>query len=208
MKLYCFAGACSFVPHTALILCNADYEIQLLSHEAAKQPEYLAKNPMGAVPLLEDGDFCLTQNVAILNYLNDKYPDAGLFGKGDSKQQAKARQWLSFVNADLHKAYYPIFRPSAFVTDPSLEQDVNATARKRVTDMYKVADDALVDSDFLTGEMTVADLYLYVSLRWATLLGLDLSLYKNLTKFINTMQAVPAVQQSLKAEGLELLKAA
>lgn len=208
MKLYCFAGACSFVPHTALILCNADHEIQLLSHEAAKQPEYLAKNPMGAVPLLEDGDFCLTQNVAILNYLNDKYPDAGLFGKGDSKQQAKARQWLSFANADLHKAYYPIFRPSAFVTDPSLEQDVNATARKRVTDMYKVADDALVDSDFLTGEMTVADLYLYVSLRWATLLGIDLSLYKNLTKFINTMQAVPAVQQSLKAEGLELLKAA
>ena len=40
MKLYCFAGACSFVPHTALILCNAAYEIQLLSHEAAKQPEY------------------------------------------------------------------------------------------------------------------------------------------------------------------------
>lgn len=84
MKLYVMAGACSMVPHTALEWSGADYHIELVSLADTKTDSYLAMNPQGAVPLLvenkQEDDFILSQNVAILEYVDSLYPNAGIFG--------------------------------------------------------------------------------------------------------------------------------
>lgn len=203
LKLYGFKGACSFVPHTALNMAKADYDLELISHEFSKSPEYLAKNPQGTVPLLEEGDFYLAQNVAILGYLDKKFPQAQLFGTGDAKQQAKAHQWLSYANADVHKVFAPLFSPSKFTDDKAQEPNIAEKAKARIVEIFKIADDNLADKDYMAGEFSIADVYLYVTLRWADSMKIDLSQHANLAKLIKNVEAQPAVQQSLKEEGLE-----
>lgn len=56
LTLYYLKGACSLVPHVALEWAQASYRAQEVSRETLKTPEYLALNPQGAVPLLQDGD--------------------------------------------------------------------------------------------------------------------------------------------------------
>jgi glutathione S-transferase len=65
MKLYYFPGACSLATHVVLEWLGAPYETVKLDHAGTKSPEFLKLNPNGAVPLLVDGDFVLSQNAAI-----------------------------------------------------------------------------------------------------------------------------------------------
>ena len=77
MKLFYLPGACSMVPHTALQWIGQPYEAKAVTHAQIKEPAYLAMNPQGAVPLLVDGDLVLSQNVAILAYLDARLALAG-----------------------------------------------------------------------------------------------------------------------------------
>jgi glutathione S-transferase len=56
--------------------------------------DFLSRNALGRVPLLEDGTFVLTENVAILTYLGRRYPDAGLM-PADAKNEARCIEWLA-----------------------------------------------------------------------------------------------------------------
>ena len=105
MKLYTKPGACSTADHIALQWTGGPFEVEILSREAMKAPEYLAINPTGTVPAIVDGDFVLTQNAAIMGYIADTFPAAGLGGDGSARQRAEAARWLSFVNSDLHPAF-------------------------------------------------------------------------------------------------------
>ena len=111
MKLYGLVGACSFVPHVALEWIkereNTDYEFEAVTRELIKSPEFLALNPRGAVPVLVDGDLVLSQNQAILHYLDELYPNAKLFGSKTVRDKAKAARWLAFFNSDIHKSFVP-----------------------------------------------------------------------------------------------------
>ena len=100
LKLYYLPGACSLVPHTALEWIGVDFDAQAVDHTIIKSPEYLALNPNGQVPLLQEGSWTLTQNVAILDYLNDVYPQAKLYGSGDARAVARAREWLDRDGVD------------------------------------------------------------------------------------------------------------
>ena len=114
MKLYGLIGACSFVPHVALEWVKAhsheNYEFEAVSREFIKSSEFLALNPRGAVPLLVDGDLVLSQNQAILHYLDERFPEAKLFGSKTMRDKAKASRWLAFFNSDVHKSFVPLFR--------------------------------------------------------------------------------------------------
>ena len=94
MKLYYMPGACSLADHIVLEWIGASYETVRMTHAGIKAPEYLAINEGGTVPLLVDGDFFLTENVAILTYLADLYPDAQLIGDGTPRGRAEVMRWL------------------------------------------------------------------------------------------------------------------
>lgn len=170
--------------------------------ETLKAPAFLAINPAGSVPALVDGDFILTQNAAILGYIADLHPEAGLAGDGSARQRAEATRWLSFVNSDLHPAFKPMFRPAAFIKDESLYDAVRQAARKRVRGLFEIADRQLADRPWLAGFRSFADPYLYVTLRWAAGQQLDMSGLEHLAAFKQRMESDAGVQAALKAEGL------
>ncbi len=68
---------------------------------AQKSPEYLARNPQGRVPFLTDGDFDLSQSPAILEYLEEVYPDPPLLPQ-DPRARAEVRALAATIGCDIH----------------------------------------------------------------------------------------------------------
>jgi glutathione S-transferase len=202
MKLYTKPGACSTADHIALQWTGQPYEFEVLDKDSMKSPAYLKINPTGAVPAVVDGDFVLTQNAAIMGYIADTYPEAGLAGDGSARQRGEAARWLAFVNSDLHPAFKPLFGPAAFIEDDTQYEAVKATARKRIRSQFEIADRQLAGKQWLAGFRSFADPYLYITLRWADGLGIDLGGLANLAAFKQRMEADPGVQKALKDEGL------
>ncbi|WP_373778718.1 glutathione S-transferase family protein [Glaesserella sp.] len=204
MKLYYLPGACSFVPHTALEWIGEPYEAEGVNHAKIKSPEYLALNPQGAVPLLVDGDFVLSQNIAILSYLDDIYPEAELFGSKTAQDKAKAMRWLSFFNSDIHPTFKPLFRvPEYAKGNDELTAAVKQAAANRILELLEVAHTHLQKHIFFGEKISVADIYLYVMLGWCQGLGLDFSHLPQLKAFIERVEADKAVDSVRIQEGLK-----
>ncbi|MBS0192958.1 MAG: glutathione S-transferase N-terminal domain-containing protein [Proteobacteria bacterium] len=201
MKLYAKPGACSLADHITLEWTGKPYEVQLITAAESRQPEYLKINPSGAVPALVDGDFTLTQNSAILNYIADMHPESGLGGDGSAKSRAEINRWLAFANSDIHPSYWPLFGATAFLGDEAAIEQTKAAARQKLRGLYERADAHLAGREWLADSRSIADPYLYVTMRWAGKVGVDLSGLNHLAVFRARMEADPGVQRALKVEG-------
>ncbi|MDY0982205.1 MULTISPECIES: glutathione S-transferase N-terminal domain-containing protein [unclassified Stenotrophomonas] len=203
MKLYSKPGACSTADHIALQWTGQPFEVELLDKDTLKAPAYLAINPAGSVPTIVDGSFVLTQNAAIMGYIADSYPQAGLGGDGSPQQRAEANRWLAFVNSDVHPAFSPLFAPAKFIADDSQYDAIRDAARKRLRGLFETANRQLADKPWLAGFRSYADAYFYITLRWAAGAKVDLTGLDNLAAFKTRMDADTGVQAALKAEGLQ-----
>jgi glutathione S-transferase len=199
VKLYYLPGACSLATHIVLEWSGQPYETVRLDRAALKAPEYLALNPNGAVPLLVDGDFVLTQNIAILCYLAERAPAAGLFGT-DARGRAEVNRWLGLLNSDLHPAFKPIFTPQRFHPDPNLATAIADTARGNVRTWLGRLDARLEGREWLVDKRSIADPYLLVMLRWALRLNIGLDGLGNLSRFRERMVADAGVRAAILAE--------
>ena len=202
MKLYTSPGACSLADHIALQWTGAPFEAQVVSREQRRQPDFLALNPDGAVPVLQNGDWVLTQNAAILNYIADKFPEAKLGGDGSPESRAEVNRWLAFVNSDLHPAFKPIFGSTSYLGDQAFIDKSHENARKQLRGLFERVDAQLAGKDWLTGSRSIADPYLFVVAQWAKKTGVDLSGLDNLAAFDKRMAADPGVQAAMRDEGL------
>ena len=203
MKLYSKPGACSTADHIALQWTGQPFEVEVVTATQIKEPSFLALNPAGSVPVIVDGDFVLTQNAAIMGYIADSYPDAGLAGDNSPRQRAEATRWLAFCNSDLHPSFLPLFAPGLFMSGADNYDTVKELAAKRVRKHFETADKRLGEAGgWLAGFRSFADPYLYVTMGWAKKLGIDLTGLDHLAAFHQRMSADPGVQAALKAEGL------
>lgn len=201
MKLYTSPGACSLADHIVLQWIGAPFEAQIVSRDERRQPDFLALNPAGAVPVLQQGDWVLTQNAAILNYLADRFPDAGLGGDGTPEGRAEVNRWLAFLNADVHPAFHPLFGATAALGEAA-EAKAKELAKQKLRGFLGRIDAQLAGKDWLTGSRSIADPYLFVEVQWAKKTGVDLTGLDHLAAFDARMAADPGVQAALRAEGL------
>jgi len=201
MKLYTSPGACSLADHIALQWTGAPFEAQLVSRDERKQDWFKQLNPAGAVPVFEDDGWVLTQNAAILNYLADRFPEAKLGGDGTPKGRAEVNRWLSFLNADVHPAFHPMFGMSAYLGGEG-EAKAKDAAKAKLRGHFERADAQLAGRDYLAGGRSIADPYLFVVTQWAKKTGVDLSGLDNLHAFDQRMASDAGVQAALKAEKL------
>jgi glutathione S-transferase len=200
MKLYYYRGACSLADHIVLEWVGARYELVEMSRASVKSPEYLALNPNGAVPLLEDGDFLLTENAAILVYLAELHPEAKLLGDGSLRSRANVLRWLAFLNSDVHGAFKPLFSPWRYHADEAAAPGIVDAARRHVRELLERLDAQLAGRDWLTGTRSIADPYLFVMLRWAVGQNIDLRGLENLVRFLERLYDDADVQAAIGAE--------
>ena len=200
MKLYYLPGACTLAGHIVLEWIGAPYEAVRLSHDSVKSSTCQVDHAGVAVPMLEHVDFALTENLAMLGYLADLHPEAGLLGDGTPRGRAETMGWLGFLNVDVQMAFQPIIKASLFLKEETLAGRLAENAREHIRTQLEQLDARLDGRDWLTGTRSVADAYLFVILRWAV--GMDIGLYglNHLMRFARRMEADPAVQAALFAE--------
>jgi glutathione S-transferase len=199
MKLYYSPGACSLSPH--IVAREAGLPLSLVrvdtkSRKTASGDEYLAINGKGYVPLLElDDGTRLSEGPAIVQYLADRAPGSKLAPPNGTMPRYQLQEWLNFITSELHKQFSPLF-------DPSHGDDVKARFRAKIAVRLDWLVEQLGDRDYLTGEFSVADAYLFTVLNWTKWTGIDLSRWPVLERYVARVAARPQVQAALKEEGL------
>jgi len=203
MKLHYLPGACSLADHIVLEWIGKPYEAVAVPRDRLKSPEYLRINPAGSVPALEtDEGWPLTQNSAILHYLAEQNPEAGLYGDGSARARAEVDRWLAFANADVHPSFWPFFGGLSWLDDEAMLARGHEAARRKLRGLFERADRQLEGRDWIAGTRSIADPYLFVVTRWAKAKQVDLAGLDNLERHFRQMLADPAVQRVLEAEGL------
>ena len=200
MKLYFSPGACSLSPH--IVAHEAGIALELVkvdgsTKKTADGGDFWAINPKGYVPALglDDGEV-LTEGPAIVQYLADQKPDAGLAPRNGTIERARVQSMLGYINSELHKTYSPPFNPT---TSPEARDERAAYLKKR----YGYIEKQLSGRDYLFGDrFGVADAYLFTVTNWARHVKVDLAEFPNLVAFQTRVAARPAVQAAMKAEGL------
>lgn len=201
MKLYYMPNACPLVPQIVMEWVGQSYTLQEVPRDELKSPWFLSLNPLGSVPVLIDGDVTLTQNAAILEYLNELHPEAGLHGQ-DLVERMEVRRWFGFCNADLHRTFSMIFGVGAYTDDPEIQQLLVEKTSQRVRFLFEIADKQLEGKQWLTSRRSIADPYLYVIMRWAKAKNIDLSGLENLERFFTDMNSDSGVQAALQKQGV------
>ena len=200
MKLFYKPGACSLASHIALSEVGATFDIEKVDTEAGKTEtgrDFKAVNPKGYVPALElDADTILTEGPSILQFIADRHPDANLIAEAGTVERTRIVEYLNYVGSELHKAFSPLFNPSASDADKE-------TAKVTVASKLDYVETLLAGKEYLMGaQFTVADAYLSVVCNWANFVGIDLEKWPHVKAFVGRVFARPAAQKALKAEGL------
>jgi glutathione S-transferase len=201
MKLYFSPGACSLSPN--IVAREAGIPLELVKVDLGTKKihsdgDYFAVNAKGYVPALqlEDGSV-LTEVPAVVQYLADRKPDAGLVPAAGTPERYRMQEMLGYINSEIHKAYSPLFNPA---TPAATVDERKAYLKKR----YKLIDERLAGRQYLFGDQfTAADAYLFTITNWAGTVKLDLSEYANLAAFQKRVAARPAVQEAMRAEKVE-----
>ncbi|HET9693363.1 MAG TPA: glutathione transferase GstA [Steroidobacteraceae bacterium] len=199
MKLYYTPGACSQAPHIAIQELGLAYEavkVDLVKHTLPDGSDYRAINPKGYVPTLELGDGTrLTEASVILQYLADLKPGqlAPDFG---TMARWRLMEWLAFIATEIHKGFGPLWNPKT-------PADVRERTVQALGNRFGFVARTLEKQPYLTGnEFSIADAYLFVVLNWSGLHKVDLTPWPALQQFQARVAARPAVQATLKLEGL------
>ena len=200
MKLFYMPGACSLAPH--IVAKEAGINLELVKVDGKTKTtetaqDFLATNPNGYVPalVLPDGEL-MTEASVLVQYLADQKPESGLMPAAGVMERYRVQQWLAFVATELHKVFGSFFKPNT----PEATKEIN---RELLGKRLAYVDGKLEGRSYLTGDVfTAADAYLWTILGWARLVGIDLSSFANIQRFLGTVGARPAVQQALRAEGL------
>ena len=200
MKLYYAPGACSLAPHIVLREAGLGFTLEKVDLGAKRTEtgaDFTRINPMGYVPALAlDNGEILTEAAAILQYIADRKPEAGLLPAPGSSERHRALEWLVFVATELHKGFGPLWNAA---TPDAYKAIVHQILAKR----FALLDRALAERQYLAGDgFTIVDAYAFTVVSWADLLKVDLAPYASLRAYLSRIAARPHVQAALRAEGL------
>ena len=199
MRLYGRPGTASTAPHAALAEIGVEYELVHIDRDTAQtDPAYLALNPTGVVPTLVDGDLVLTEAVAILLYLADRFPEARLAPEGEERPQFY--RWLVFMTNSLQTAMLRFLYPERYGGE-----GVARAAAEEAGRHFDLVDRELEGRDWLVGDRrSAADLFLFTLVRWGRRLEPPAWARDNLRAHFRRTLALPGVRRMVAEQDLEL----
>jgi glutathione S-transferase len=199
MKLYYSPGACSLATHIVLREAGMKFDLEKVDLAAKKTEggeDYLSINPKGYVPALKlDDGTVLTEVGVILQHVADSRPRRGLAPKPKTPERYKLMEWLNFTATEIHKGLSDFFNPNM---TPEWRQAKLDRLGKRLDFLEK----ALGANQYLMGEFSVADAYLFTVLRWTDRHQIDLARWPNVQAFRARIAERNTVKKAMKTEGL------
>ena len=177
------------------------------------KPPFEQVNPNHLVPVLEDGDFRLTESSAILKYLADKVASP-LYPK-DLQARARVNECMDWINTQLcrdlgYGLVYPQIFPFHKRRSEEAQQATLEWGKERAQTWLKVLNDHILGSGhaFLCGDtITIADHFAAPFVALGELTGSDFSAYPNVQRWLGRMKALPqwpSVFQAIDGYGATL----
>ena len=209
LKLYFAPGACSFVPHCMLQRAGAEYEPIMVKLHKGEQHEadYQAINPRGQVPVLVDDGQVVTQILAIVLHLDQKFP-AAQFLPTSPMARAKAIETLAWMNNTVHPTFTHIFMPQKFSDQADVQANLkafNTLTYKGLLSELESCVSAKAPSAWLSGDqLGPLDAYALTLSRWGSMAGIDPSTYALLWAHIQRVASDTAVGEVIERERLQL----
>lgn len=197
MQLYFRPFACSLASRIALIEADQPADFHHVDGDTlADGSSYKAGvNRLGYVPALHIGeDSVLTENTAILQYIADQAPGAGLLPPVGDPERYRVLQWLGFVSTELHhRLFGAIFG--------AVTEEAKTEARTKGKSRLDHLNDHLQGRQFLVGDQfTIADAYLVAVLNWCEYTGVDIKAWPALDAYRTRLRARPSVVQAFTDE--------
>lgn len=191
MKLYYSPGACSLAAHIALLEAGLEVELERVDLKrkiTGSGTDFTAVNSKGYVPalLLEDGQV-VTENIAVLDWIAGQFPDLGVEG---ALGRTRLLETLAYVSTEIHKGFKPFFAGGSAAEKAQAEIQLIRRLHwigERTAGRYLFGD-----------RPTVADFYLFVTLRWAGKFGI--ALQESLLALKARIAARPEVQAAIASE--------
>jgi glutathione S-transferase len=157
-----------------------------LKSGAHKKPEFLAKNPFGQVPVIEDGAITLSDSNAILVYLATRYGDASWLPR-DAEGAAAVQRYLSLAAGEIARG--PALARVINVFGLPLDRDAAQAVAKQ---LFAVLNEQLATRMFLAGSHpTIADVADYSYIAHAPEGGISLADYGNIRSWLGRIEALP-----------------
>ena len=202
--LYTMPGTCALAPNVAAAWLDAPVTVEVLDRgDQAKEP-YLSINPHGKVPALrfDDGDV-LTEAAAILAWLGAEH--GGEDYARDTKLGRKEAEALSYMTSEVHADYGPHFAAQRFAEGEECQEAVKARTYEKLAGHYRFLEEQLTENggEWLLGQRSFADAYLYVLTRWIEQTPLSIDDTPALKAHRVRIEADAGVQTALKRQKME-----
>jgi len=204
MKLYYARDSIARVILIALEEIGAPYEARRVDFSRAEQrgAGYLAVNPKGRVPALVTERGTLTETPAILTYLAQIYPEAGLLPR-DAFAAAQVQEIAAYLCSTVHPSHAHRTRGARWSDDPSVIEGLKKKVKQNITDHFAYLESRFAGPWVLGEAYSIADPYLFVLAGWIVEDGVDLAQFPGLARHSAAMATRPAVQRALAVEDRE-----
>jgi glutathione S-transferase len=202
LELYFAPGACSFVPHSGLeaikTATGQDFAPKMVKLHKGEQKtaEYLQMNPDGQVPVLVADGKPLTQIVAICDFLDRSFPEAGLL-PAEPWKRAQALSQLAWMNSTPHTTFTRVFFSERFAeTDGG-----RAEVKKKAIETFRGYLEQLQKSAPFG---VLWDAYAFTLLRWGGYAGINPDDYPGLKSRVEAGMKTPPLAAALERERTKL----
>ena len=204
MDLYFSPLACSMATRIALYEAGAqanylevDSQTKIVQNDGS---DFRKVNPLGLVPTLRTDDgLVLTENAAILQYVADRFPQAGI-SAGSAVERSRLHQWLCFIGTELHKG---LFVP---VLDKKAPPEVKSYVLGKGLSRLDYLENYLKGREFLLDHFSVADAYLVTVINWTMATPpIELAKWPTVKAYYERLRARPTIARAI-AEEFELYK--
>lgn len=206
-KLHYYPGNANLAPHMLLEELSVDYELVYVDrdNQAHKSADYLALNPTGRIPVLEDGAMVISETAAICLHLADRHPEGRMVPDVATPERAKFYQWLMFLTNTVQTEFLVYFYSDRYSTDVDDAAGIKAAAEIRLNDYFRIIDEQLgKKGPYMMGKaVSLLDFYVLMLSRWGRFLENKPRDMKYLGKNVKLMSKRPSVISAFEQEKLE-----
>jgi glutathione S-transferase len=199
MKLYYVPRTRATRPRWLLEELGVPYELVRLDSTKGetRSAEHLARQPLGHVPVLEDGEVRLFESAAICLWLAERFPEKGLSPPAGTAARARVLQWVLYAMTELEP---PLGSISAILRRPEAERDPRriAEAKERFLVAARPLEPVLAASAHVAGpDFTVADVIVGSVLSWGKAAAGGLDELPAVAAYVLRMKARPALRRAV-----------
>jgi len=203
LTLYYAPGTCALASHVALEAAGADYRAVRIDFREQQQrsAEYLRINPKGRVPALVTDRGILTETPALLIFIAQSFPAAGLAPLDDPFALAQVQSFNSYLCSTAHVAHAHRMRGSRWADDAAAIEAMKKKVPQSVGACFELIEREMFRGPWVMGDTyTVCDMYLFTLAQWLEADGVDLGRIPNVADHRRRMGENALVARAIAAE--------